>query len=243
MKKIIFSQYTFKELKKIILNSKDRISINYFNGLDIYSITKIHKFRECLKNKDIRNINNVDGISTAIPLSIKHFKRIRRLQGPAFTDKFLRDKELNEKKKHFFIGIEEENLNKVIKKYPNLKRKNVAGYNLPYVKGLFFPETEIKKLIKMINKNKPDYLWVGMGSPKQQILTNQIYNKVNVRKLLNVGVAMEFIKGSKKRAPKIFQQMGLEWLYRLFTDFGLTSRRLLKSLMGGFLVFFIADIK
>lgn len=241
--KIILGEYDFKELKKRILKNKETISINFFNGLDIYSFTKISEFRECLENKHIKNINNIDGISTAIPLSVKNFRKIKRLQGPTFTDKFLKDKELNKKKKHFFIGVERGNLDKVIGKYPNLKKENISGYNLPYVSGLFFPEKEIKKLIKIINKHKPDYLWVGMGAPKQQILTNQIYDKINVKNIFNVGVAMEFIKGSRKRAPKIFQGLGFEWLYRLFEDFKLTSGRLFKSLTGSILSLFIIKLE
>jgi len=244
MGQVIFSQYTFKNLKDIIKKNKIKTSINFFNGVDIDSYSKIPEFKECLENKNIKNINNVDGISAAIPLSIKNLKPIKRLQGPTFTDKFLNDEELNKNKKHFFVGVEEENLNKVLKKYSKLKAQNIFGYNPPYVKGIFFSEKERKKIVNMINKSKADYLWIGMGAPKQQILTNQIYDKIKTKNIFNVGVAMEFIKGSKKRAPKFFQSIGLEWLYRLlFSQFKLTSSRMIPSFKGMIKTFFMAKVE
>ena len=243
MEKIIFSENSFKDIKENILKNSGVISINFFNAVDIFSFKKIPEFRACLKNKNIKNINNIDGISVAIPLSIINLKKVRRLQGPTFTDKFLKDKELNEGKKHFFIGVEQGNIEKVLERYPNLKNGKIKGHNLPYVKGLFFPGNEIKILANKINHFNPDYLWIGMGSPKQQILTNQIFDKIKVKKFFNVGVAMEFIKGSRKRAPEIFQKTGLEWLYRLFDDFKLIRNRTPRIIFGTFLSFFIAKLK
>lgn len=242
--KLIFREYTFDELKKIILKTKKKISINFLNGMEVDSFTRLEEYKNCFNRKDLEHINNVDSISVAVPLSIKYLRPIKRFQGPTFTDLFLNDQELNKNKKHFFVGIDEENLNEVIKRYPLLKRKNISAYNPPYIKGIIFSEKERKKIIGLINHSKADYVWIGVGSPKQQILTNQIYKKINSNKIFNVGVALQFIQGKKKRAPKFFQSIGLEWLYRLlFSQFRLTMSRLYPTFRGMLKTLFVTEIK
>jgi len=75
---------------------------------------------------------------------------------------------------------------------------------------------DLDKVVRKINENKPNILLVALGSPKQE---KWIYNNLNkmpsVKVAIGVGGAFDFISGHIKRAPKIIQHMGLEWLWRL----------------------------
>lgn len=75
---------------------------------------------------------------------------------------------------------------------------------------------DLKKVIKKINKAKPEILLVGLGSPKQEKWIYENLAKMpSVKVAVGVGGAFDFISGRVKRAPKFLQKSGLEWLWRL----------------------------
>ncbi len=161
--------------------------------------------------------------------------------GPIFTDLFLKNQSKN--KKHFFIGIKNKDGPKLIKNYPNLKTKNIGCYNPPYIKKNKFSSKEIQKISNKIKKFNPDYVWVGLGCPKQEILANQLTEKVSVKCVFNVGAAIDYIISRKNQAPRYIRKLGLEWLYRLFTNFERTSKKIKNIFLGLILAFFITDLK
>jgi N-acetylglucosaminyldiphosphoundecaprenol N-acetyl-beta-D-mannosaminyltransferase len=72
------------------------------------------------------------------------------------------------------------------------------------------------KAIERVNLIKPEILLVGLGSPKQeQFIAENLSKMPSVKLAIGVGGAFDFISGRVKRAPKIFQKIGLEWLWRL----------------------------
>ena len=243
MKKILFSQKTYEELKNEIKQGSAKKIINFMNTNDIYEFSTNSSLKKALSDSKNQREIMVDSASISIILSLKKLKRIRRLTGPSFTDNFLREKEILENKKHFFIGISEENLEEVCKRYPVLKKENIYGLQHPFIEGYHFSKEFKDKVISKINKNKIDYVWIGAGCPRQDILTNEIYKKIYAKQLFNVGAALEYIQGKRKRAPKFWRTLGLEWFYRLFSDFHLTKKRIIPCFKGIFLAFFIADLK
>lgn len=89
--------------------------------------------------------------------------------------------------------------------YPNIK---IAGFSDGYVKDKQAVFEEIKKLA-------PDVVLVALGSPLQEEL---IYNNLadfNKGIFMGVGGSFDVLSGMKKRAPKIFIKLNLEWLYRI----------------------------
>jgi len=70
--------------------------------------------------------------------------------------------------------------------------------------------------IEKINKAQPEILLVGLGMPKQEKWIAQNLNKLpSVKLAIGVGGAFDFISGRTRRAPKIIQMIGLEWLWRV----------------------------
>jgi len=70
----------------------------------------------------------------------------------------------------------------------------------------------------MINNSGSDILWVGLGSPKQDIWMYEHRDKLSVPVMIGVGAAFDFISGTKKQAPKLVQKIGMEWLFRLISE-------------------------
>lgn len=117
-----------------------------------------------------------------------------------------------EKKTAYLFGSKQEvidSMNKVIKeKYPNLK---VAGTTNGYVK-------DKDKVFDKIAKTKPDIVLVALGIPAQEKLIYKHLDKFDKGIFVGVGGSFDVISGHKKRAPKIFINLNLEWLYRIIKE-------------------------
>lgn len=76
---------------------------------------------------------------------------------------------------------------------------------------------EDEKIIREINAANPDFLWVDLGAPKQEIWMAEHKDKI-LAVMIGVGAGFDFHAGTVKRVPVWMQRCGLEWLYRLFQD-------------------------
>jgi len=78
---------------------------------------------------------------------------------------------------------------------------------------------ETEKQIKIINDSSADILFVAWGQPKQEKwIKENLHRFTTVRVAIGVGGAFDHVTGKQKRAPKVFQKMGIEWLWRLITQ-------------------------
>ena len=78
-------------------------------------------------------------------------------------------------------------------------------------------DAEEAEVREQINSAKPDFLWVGLGGPKQEYWIVQHRQVLNVPVMLGVGAAFDFHSGTRPWAPKIIRVLGLEWLWRMFS--------------------------
>lgn len=99
-------------------------------------------------------------------------------------------------------------------KYPNVQ---VVGKYSPPFRPLTPEEDE--EICDMINAAQPDFLWVGLGSPKQDIWIAEHREKIRGSIIVASGAAFDFFSGHIKQAPKYIRDSGFEWFYRLFQDF------------------------
>lgn len=106
----------------------------------------------------------------------------------------------------------------ILKEYPNV---NIVGYHHGYFKGShigYKDHEEELNLIDNINGAKPDIIFVGLGFPKQEIWIAENKNRLYSKVIIGNGGTMDILSGDSKRAPEIFQKLGLEWLYRLIKE-------------------------
>ena len=113
--------------------------------------------------------------------------------------------------------------------FPGLK---VVGINCPPME--FEKDVaETTAVLGYIASAAPDFLFVGLGAPKQEIWINQYAGTLPAKTMIGVGGSFEMLSGELPRAPKWMQQAGLEWLFRL----GLEPGRLWKRYLIGNLHF------
>ena len=152
---------------------------------------------------------------------------IRRVYGP---DLLLEICKISEEKgyKNYFYGSTPETINKLNRKLAEkFPRLIIAGTFSPPFREL--TKEEDKAIINKINSSAPDIIWVGLGSPKQDIWMHQHRNIIDAPIMIAVGAAFDFVSGSKPQAPRWIQRCGLEWSFRLFNE----PKRLWKRYLIG----------
>ncbi len=98
--------------------------------------------------------------------------------------------------------------------YPGI---NIVGaYTPPFAEQ--FSEEENHKMISLVNKARPDILWVSLTAPKQDRWIYENIHRLDARIVIGVGGAFEVTAGTIKRAPAFMQKNGLEWLYRFIKE-------------------------
>lgn len=217
MEKLVIQNKAVKES----LSKNNKNVYNFINANTLWWIKNSSIYYELIKGKC--NLNFIDGRVLSFILSVKQNR------GPSFTKSFLIST-IAKKKKHFFIGLEEIDKKNLSDK-TKIPIKNIYSYNPSYIKEIEFSSEERKKIVSLLKKEKPSFVWVCVGSPKQEVLSNQLFDfyKSNY---FNIGAALDFMLGKKEEAPKIFQKLGLEWFYRLVTDFKYSKRKVWRSFLG-----------
>ena len=188
---------------------------------DYICVANVHTTVMAFRDESYRKIQNEswmtlpDGKPLSMVSKRRGYENAGRVPGPDLMPKVF--EESKEKKyRHFFYGSTEETLaklkEKIQEKYPYL---DIVGmYSPPFRK---LTEEEDKNVINMINGAKPDFVWVALGAPKQEIWMAEHKNKINAI-MLGVGAAFDFEAGTVKRAPKWMQELCLEWLHRIMQD-------------------------
>lgn len=105
-------------------------------------------------------------------------------------------------------GVAEKAAENLVKKYPGLV---IAGTQDGY-----FQDSE--PVIEAINAAKPDFLMVCLGAPKQELWMYENAPKLDVGLMGGLGGSLDVFAGVTERAPKIWQKLGLEWLYRCLKE-------------------------
>ena len=187
----------------------------------------------CQSDSLYRTIVNEAGMATPDGMPIvwlgrmKGYKEIKRTYGPDFM---LAACAISEEKgyRHFFYGGSEETSHRLEEglrsRFPYLK---IVGRYAPPFRNL--SEIEEREIISFINEAKPDVLWIGLGSPKQDYWMYTHRAKLEVPVMVGVGAAFDFLAGTKPQAPRWMQRAGLEWFFRLCCE----PRRLWKRYLFG----------
>ena len=108
--------------------------------------------------------------------------------------------------------------------HPGLK---IAGTSCPPMGFETRPQTDAAA-VHAIDLVSPDIVFVGLGSPKQEIWLQRHRGKINAGVLIGIGASIEFTAKTKKRAPVWMLELGIEWLFRFFQE----PKRLGKRYLG-----------
>lgn len=110
-------------------------------------------------------------------------------------------------------GIADEAAGKLQGLYPGLK---IAGTACPPPDSLV--GEGCRQVIADIKAAKPDLLMVALGQPKGELWLAEHLDELGVPASVQVGATLDFVAGRVSRAPRFFQDLGLEWAFRIYTD-------------------------
>lgn len=185
-------------------------------------VCPVHSIMECRRSSEVRTIFNAAGMVTPDGMPVvwvarmKGFAHVSRVYGP---DLMLAEMEHSQDKghRHFFFGggpgVAAKLADATRRQFP---RVDVAGTHEPPFASL--DELTTPETAKLINDARPDIVWVGMSSPKQDRWMARMRPLLDAPVLIAVGAAFDFLSGTVPQAPRWMQRSGLEWVHRLGTD-------------------------
>lgn len=195
-----------------LMKNEKKKSIIFCNSYSVSLAETNKKFSEAINNGDIIF---PDGFPVSLMMRLSGYKEAKRIAGPDFISD-LCNYFFYKKISIFLLGSTEAVL---LKLKQNLKSSykniNICGFYSPPFKEL--DKKEIKKINLLINSKRPDFVFVGMGCPKQEIWMAKNKSKINSI-LIGFGAAFDFHANEKKRAPIILRKYGFEWLYRFIQE-------------------------
>lgn len=185
-------------------------------------ITGVHGVIESQSDPILRAIHNRADLVTPDGMPLVWMARrlgrsgIGRVYGPDLMRE-LTDLSAREGLRQFYYGgapgLADRLKSKLEAAHPGLQV--VGTYSPP-----FRPMTgeEDDEIVSMLNEARPDILWVGLSTPKQELWMADHVGRIDVPVMIGVGAAFDFLAGEKRQAPRWIGECGLEWLFRLLTE-------------------------
>ena len=203
------SEESFYEILEKNLSQNKKTFIVTANPETFMMSEKDEEMRKLLLDNDTFLVP--DGIGIVKAARMINYDVKERITGIDIANELL--KLGNKQKKSIYLfGAKQEvidSMEKVLKEsYPNL---NLVGMSNGY-------EKDKDKIFEKIVKTKPDIVLVALGIPLQEKLIYKHLNKFDKGIFVGVGGSFDVISGHKKRAPKIFIKLNLEWLYRILKE-------------------------
>lgn len=173
-----------------------------------------------------RNIGYSDGIGAVVALHRKGYTNVIQMPGCELWLRIIAMMK-DHKKSFYLVGGKQEVIEETVKKlHEDFQEINIVGYRNGYIKN----DDEKQDLLDDIAEKKPDVVFVAMGSPKQELLMEEMSNRHRAI-YQGLGGSFDVYTGRVKRAPKWWRKHKLEGLYRPLTSFTwLKMRRLFRAM-------------
>lgn len=213
---IHFSLVSYRDVMTEVVRWRQRKERHYVTLTPPYSVLMC---RDDLRLKEATQgatLTLPDGVGIILAAKLLRYPHSGRVSGPTLMLR-LCDWGREEKLRHFFYGgapgVAEALAQRLSSSYPGL---DVAGVHCPPFRDL--TPQEDAEIVEKINAAKPDVVWVGLGSPKQEKWMADHLGRIDAAALIGVGAAFDFHSGRVKWAPKWMRALGIEWAYRLVTE-------------------------
>lgn len=188
---------------------------------DYICVSNVHTTVTSWEDPTYRSIQNggLMAIPDGGPLSSvgkkRGYKHMQRTTGPNLMEEIFK-KTSERGYKHYFYGSTPKTLKKLQsslkQRYPGIQ---IVGMYSPPFRPLTKEEDAI--ITEKINESKPDFVWIGLGAPKQERWMAEHQGKIQGL-MIGVGAGFDFFAGNIDRAPNWMQKNNLEWVYRLIQD-------------------------
>ena len=197
---LLLKEHLINNEKKFIVTANPETFMKSLNDNDIQKLLS-----------DKETILVPDGIGVVKAAKMLDIDIKERITGVDISSKALEICNKN-KKSIYLFGSKKEVLDKLIininQKYPNI---NIVGFSDGYVE-------DKDKIMQEIISLSPDLILIALGVPNQELLINKYIEKAKKGVFIGVGGTFDVLSGCKKRAPKLFIKLNLEWMYRIICE-------------------------
>jgi len=168
-----------------------------------------------------------DGTPIALTMRIKD-RRARRITS---TDGFLQvcTDGISSGLRHYFVGGANNAVAEAIRDnlHTSFRGIEIVGFEVPPFRP--YENDEFDELVSSIKASNADVVWVGLGAPKQEVLSHRLRTANAAPAIVTIGATFDFVAGTKPRAPRLLRACGLEWLFRVTLE----PRRLWRRYLLG----------
>ncbi|GAB4436488.1 MAG: WecB/TagA/CpsF family glycosyltransferase [Anaerolineae bacterium] len=188
------------------------------------SVCTVHTVIECRRSQEMRRAVNSAGLATPDGMPLVWLSRrqsaqpVSRVYGPDLM-LALCQASAETGYRHYFLGgapgVAELLAREMQARFPGLQ---VAGSYSPPFRPL--SPAEDAQLVAQLNQASADIIWVGLGTPKQDLWMAAHRPRLSAAVLIGVGAAFDIHTGRVPQAPRWMQRAGLEWLFRLWQEPG-----------------------
>ncbi|HYD29487.1 MAG TPA: WecB/TagA/CpsF family glycosyltransferase [Azospirillaceae bacterium] len=184
-------------------------------------VTTVHGVMESQRDPALKAIHNAADMVTTdgmplVWLCRAHGHAAERVYGPDLMLEICAASPMRGWR-HFLYGTTDTVLDKLAAnlqaRFPGLC---IAGRYAPPFRPL--TEQEDAEVVERINAARPDIVWIGLSTPKQERWMAVHLGRVTAPVMIGVGAAFDFHAGTKRQAPRWMQRNGLEWLFRLVSE-------------------------
>lgn len=202
-------------VKTVVPNSRDELIEYVFehkNILVAVNAEKIHHATELSKEIINRNVGYPDGVGAVWALNRKGHKNVHKIPGCELWLDIVA--KYHDRKSFYLVGGEEGVINKTIEllkaQFPKI---NLVGYRNGFIKN----QTEKEALLEDIVLKRPDVVFVAMGSPRQELLMEELA-RLHPAVYQGLGGSFDVYAGKVLRAPEWWIKNGLEGIYRTMKE-------------------------
>ena len=225
--KLMKSKEEVFELIRNFDNTIENQLITYFNQHCFNIFHTEPEYKKIIKN----NFHTYpDGIGIYLALKIFNYQKVEIFNASDLNEEILQIL-INQKRRIFLVGGNFSEIQISSKKGNGL---NICGYQSGY-----FLKQEENEIINKIKRKNPEVIFIAMGVPKQEFFAVELAEKLENKIIICTGNFFEFYFGNIKRIPKGFRNLGIEWLFRLFSE----PKRLWKRYILGIPFFFFLILK
>lgn len=182
-------------------------------------VTDVHCIMQSYRRPEVRSAYNAaslcvpDGMPLIWVGKALGQKTMGRVYGPDLMLRLLEFAAENGHTSFFYggaAGVAETLERRMTERFPGLE---VVGTYSPPFRTL--TAVEKQELISIVNATQPDFLWVGLGAPKQELFMSEFCGLMQAKVMIGVGAAFDFHTGRVRQAPRWMMRAGLEWMFRL----------------------------
>lgn len=217
------SALTFAQARDLVVGTAGQVGLGYVCLCTAYGLDQARR------DERYRTLFNASWLTTpdGMPVVWLGPRGVERVYGP---DLMLAVCDAGRARglRHFFYGghpgVPERLAERLGARFPGLA---VVGTYAPPFREL--SAEELQALRRQVEQARPDILWVGTGTPRQEEFMAGPGSTLRTALLIGVGAAFDFHSGRIRQAPRWMQRSGLEWLFRLCMEPGRLSGRYLVT--------------